>query len=142
MRYRILIWLLLLMASPVVAQEVNSNNDELIIIEEEDTLEADTLELTADTLTTDKELTWPENIAQKLQFLLKSKMFRTSQVGMMVYDLTADSAIFCHNEKQLMRPASTMKMINAVTAIDRLGDSFAFRTHLMWTGKQDSTTIR
>ena len=142
MRYRILIWLLLLMASPVVAQEVNSNNDELIIIEEEDTLEADTLELTADTLTTDKELTWPENIAQKLQFLLRSKMFRTSQVGMMVYDLTADSAIFCHNEKQLMRPASTMKMINAVTAIDRLGDSFAFRTHLMWTGKQDSTTIR
>ena len=41
-------------------------------------------------------------------FLLESKMFETSQVGLMVWDLSADSCIYQRNERQLMRPASTL----------------------------------
>ena len=55
-------------------------------------------------------------------------MFNTSQVGIMVYDLDADSTIYAHGERQLLRPASTMKVITAITAIDKLGGSYRFKT--------------
>ena len=68
-------------------------------------------------------------------------MFETSQVGMMVYDLDADSAIYCHNERQLMRPASTMKLLTAITAIDKLGGSYQFKTDLCYTGEVTDGTL-
>ena len=52
----------------------------------------------------------------------------------MVYDLTADNTIFRYNERKTLRPASTMKLITAITAIDRLGGSYQFRTSLRYTG--------
>ena len=56
---------------------------------------------------------WVQTLRLNLDHLLASNMFKTSQVGMMVYDLTADSVLYAHNERQLMRPASTMKVITA-----------------------------
>ena len=64
-------------------------------------------------------------------------MFETTTVGMMVYDLTADSVIFKHNERQLMRPASSLKMMVAVTALDRLGKDYEYETRLLSTGSVD-----
>lgn len=84
---------------------------------------------------------WPQNVQAKLNRLVDHPMFETSQLGMMVYDLTADSAIFRHNERQMMRPASTMKVITAITAIDRLGGSFQFRTSLQYTGSVMGNTL-
>lgn len=69
-------------------------------------------------------------------------MFQTSQVGLMIYDLDADSAIYRHNERQLMRPASTLKVITAITALDRLGGGYQFKTELCYTGKIDSCVLR
>ncbi|MBQ5567771.1 MAG: D-alanyl-D-alanine carboxypeptidase, partial [Oscillospiraceae bacterium] len=43
-----------------------------------------------------------------------------------------------YNEKQCMRPASTMKMINAVTTLDKLGGSYLFNTQLRYTGEISS----
>lgn len=86
-------------------------------------------------------LAWPKNVQAEIEQLLRSEMFKTSQVGIMIYDLDADSAIFKHNERQLMRPASTMKTITAITALDRLGGSYQFKTELCYTGKVDSTSL-
>lgn len=77
---------------------------------------------------------WPGNVAGRIDRLLGNELFNRSQVGLMVYDLTADSAIYCHNEHQLLRPASTMKVVTAIAAIDRLGGSFQFKTTLSYTG--------
>lgn len=77
---------------------------------------------------------WPGNVAGRIDRLLGNELFNRSQVGLMVYDLTADSAIYCHNERQLLRPASTMKVVTAIAAIDRLGGSFQFKTTLSYTG--------
>ncbi len=52
----------------------------------------------------------------------------------MVWDLEADSCIYKHNERQLMRPASTMKLLTAITALDKLGGSYQFKTQLKYTG--------
>ncbi len=121
---------------PVAAQtdvaDDNDDNDTTLVA---DSIWADSLMHRNDTLF------WPKNVQAEIEQLLKSEMFKTSQVGIMVYDLDADSAIFKHNERQLMRPASTMKTITAITALDRLGGSYQFKTELCYTGKVDSTTL-
>ena len=78
---------------------------------------------------------WPQAIVEGLTALVQSDLTQTSQLGLMVYDLDADSAIFCHNERQTLRPASTMKVITAVAALDKLGGSYQFKTDLCYTGE-------
>lgn len=88
----------------------------------------------ADSIEALGEPAWPGNVAGRIDRLLGNELFNRSQVALMVYDLTADSAIYCHNERQLLRPASTMKVVTAIAAIDRLGGSFQFKTTLSYTG--------
>lgn len=85
---------------------------------------------------------WPQSLATHIDSLLTSPMFTTSAVGIEIYDLTADSIIYAHDNRQLLRPASTMKMITAVAALDRLGGDYLFTTRLYHTGTIDGTTLR
>ncbi len=131
--------LALWLALPVQAQTEIADEDETT--EDNDTTATDSL--WSDTLSAKGDtLPWPQNVQAQITELLQSDMFRTSQVGMMVYDLDADSAIYCHNERQLMRPASTMKVVTAITALNRLGGSYQFKTDLCYTGQVDSCTLR
>lgn len=104
-----------------------------------DTLTADTV--VADTVIAEAELPWPDNVRARIDGLLDNDMFQTSTVGMLVYDLTADSVIYGYNEKQLMRPASTLKMIVAVTALDRLGYGYKYKTRLGVTGQKEGRVL-
>ena len=127
------------LALPLQAQTEIIDDDEST--EDNDTLATDSL--WSDSLSAKGDtLPWPHNVRAQINALLQTDMFRTSQLGMMVYDLDADSAIFCHNERQLMRPASTMKVITAITALSRLGGSYQFKTDLCYTGEVDSCTLR
>lgn len=105
-----------------------------------DTLVADTL-LSDSAIVVNDTLPWPQKAQAAIDELLKADMFQTSQVGLMVWDLDADSAIYAYNERQLLRPASVMKVITAVAALDRLGGSYMLKTELWHTGSQDSTTL-
>ncbi len=138
--FRVYLWILLVwMALPVQAQTEITEEDETT--EDNDSIAADSL--WSDSLSVKGDtLPWPQNVQAQIEALLKSDMFSTSQLGMMVYDLDADSAIFCHNERQLMRPASTMKVITAITALSRLGGSYQFKTDLCYTGRVDSCTLK
>ncbi len=91
--------------------------------------------VSVDTATVATSLPWPQNIKVKLDTLMTSRMFETSQLGMEIYDLTADTVLYKVNEKTLLRPASTMKVVTAIAAIDKLGGSYQFRTSLYYTGK-------
>lgn len=127
------------LALPLQAQTEIIDDDEST--EDNDTLATDSL--WSDSLSAQGDtLPWPHNVRAQINALLQTDMFRTSQLGMMVYDLDADSAIFCHNERHLMRPASTMKVITAITALSRLGGSYQFKTDLCYTGEVDSCTLR
>lgn len=77
---------------------------------------------------------WVRSVKGSLDNLLQGNLFQTSQVGVMIWDLDADSAIYRYNERQLMRPASTMKVITAVTALDQLGGSYELHTDLSYKG--------
>lgn len=127
----ILGWLLMwLTAVPVQAQTVAGEDEKV-----GETLPADTL--VRDSLS----LKWPQSAVHGIDRLLEADMFQTSQVGLMVYDLTADSVIYRHNERQMMRPASTMKLLTAIAAIDRLGGSYQTKTELCYTGRIANNTL-
>ncbi len=70
----------------------------------------------------------------RIDTLLTDTLFETSQVGIMVWDLTADSLLYSHNARQLLRPASTMKLLTAITALDCLGPGYRFTTSLYYKG--------
>ena len=119
-----------LTAVPVQAQNVAGEDEKV-----GETLPADTL--VRDSLS----LKWPQSAVHGIDRLLEADMFQTSQVGLMVYDLTADSVIYRHNERQMMRPASTMKLLTAIAAIDRLGGSYQTKTELCYTGRIADRTL-
>lgn|SRR5574344_48563 len=134
-RFRFLIIFFSLLAQlPVFAQ-----NDEDGTYSSDDN---DNDSVAADTATyTPSTLPWPQNVRQRIDQYLKNDLFRTSQVGLEVYDLTDDSVIYAYNEKQRMRPASTMKLLTAITAINNLGGSYQFRTQLFYTGSINNNTL-
>ena len=132
-RYITALLALMFLALPTTAQ---------VIFEEREEETQATDSLLTDSLSAEQQsLPWPQSASAAIDNLLKSDMFSTSQVGMMVYDLDADSVIYQHNERQLMRPASTMKVLTAIAAIDRLGGSYQFKTELCYTGKVTDGTL-
>ena len=80
-------------------------------------------------------------LCARLDSLLQAPMFETSTVGIMVYDLEADSVIFKKNERQLLRPASTMKLVTAITALEQLGGDYLLNTRLYWNGRVNNRVL-
>ena len=134
LRYIYTLAILLLSMSVASAQSVAEYDDEQMP-DTVDSLGVDTCEVAP------KALPWDLAVRRHLDHLLEHDMFKTSQVGIMVYDLDADSTIYAHGECQLLRPASTMKVLTAIAAIDKLGGSYRFQTELCYTGKVDNNTL-
>lgn len=110
--------------------------------EEEIDNENDSAEVAVDTIVADTtSLPWPANICKRLDKICSDPMMETSQLGLMVYDLTADSVIYKRGERQTLRPASTMKLVTAISSIDRLGGSYQFKTSLYYKGKIENHTL-
>ena len=65
-----------------------------------------------------------DSIKARLDSLMQDPLLERTQLGLMVYDLTADSTIYTYGAKQTLRPASTMKLLTAVTALDQLGGDY------------------
>ena len=84
----------------------------------------------SDSVAQDSTLNWPQNLQESLSQLISNEMFDHTQLGLYVYDLTADSALFDFGKLQLMRPASVMKLLTSITALTNLGGSYQFTTHL------------
>ena len=79
-------------------------------------------------------LPWPVNVQTRLDSLVKDTLFERTQLGLMVYDLSADSVLYSYGGRQTLRPASTMKLLTSVTALDLLGSGYAYRTYLYYKG--------
>lgn len=83
-----------------------------------------------------------DSIKARLDTLMQDPLLERTQLGLMVYDLTADTTLYCFGAKQQLRPASTMKLLTAVTAIDQLGGEYKYKTSLHYTGEvKDSVLI-
>ena len=77
----------------------------------------------------------------KFQRLIQSKLLKTSEIGISVYDLTADSMLYGYHNYKLYRPASVEKLITTITALARLGKDHSFNTSLAMTGTVRNDTL-
>ena len=84
---------------------------------------------------------WPQDLQGRLDLLMNEPLLKRTQLGLQVYDLTADSVIYRQGDLQTLRPASTMKLVTAITALDRLGPGYQFRTSLYYTGQVSNRTL-
>lgn len=128
----------------VQMQSVEADNDDGDA-DADSVANADDITIEEDTTDVDSviELPWPQSMQVALErAIYKSALTKHSFIGMQVYDLTADSVIFAYNDNITMRPASTMKVLTAVTALDKLGGAYRYKTRLCYTGEIiDSTSV-
>lgn len=82
----------------------------------------------------------PANISDKLDSLMKDPFLKKAQIGLYIYDLTAKCPIYEKGKEQSMRPASTMKVITAVTALAQLGTRYEYHTGLYLKGQLNKGT--
>ena len=74
-------------------------------------------------------------LAGQLDSLIRSSSFlKTSEVGVVVYDLTDNKELYSYQGEKLYRPASIEKVITAVTALGILGNDYQFQTRLAYSG--------
>ena len=84
---------------------------------------------------------WSDSVSIRIDSLLEDSIFRSSQVGICIYDLTDDTYIYRHNELQTMRPASTQKVITAITALKTVGVHHRMYTTVSYMGEIHSRTL-
>ncbi len=90
----------------------------------------------------EQDLPWPLNMQSRLDAMMRDPLLDDTQLGIMVWDLTDDYCLFCMNHRQLLRPASTMKLLTAITAIDVLGSEYQFTTSLYYKGIVSGHTLQ
>lgn len=82
-----------------------------------------------------------QQLKLRLDSLFSDPLLETTQMGVMIWDLAADSMVYGRQQRQLMRPASTMKVLTAVTAIDVLGSDYTLSTSLYYHGEVVGRTL-
>ena len=65
-----------------------------------------------------------------------------SEVGISVYDLTAKKSLYNYRAEKLSRPASTMKLLTAITALSRPEAAEPFRTEVWHDGVIEHDTLQ
>ncbi|MBA4316990.1 MAG: D-alanyl-D-alanine carboxypeptidase/D-alanyl-D-alanine-endopeptidase [Flavobacterium sp.] len=78
----------------------------------------------------------------KLDSILRKPLFDSSQIALSVYDITEGKAMFNRNEKQLLRPASTLKILTTAAALHFLKPDYNFKTNLYYEGAIKDSTLK
>jgi serine-type D-Ala-D-Ala carboxypeptidase/endopeptidase (penicillin-binding protein 4) len=73
-------------------------------------------------------------LEEKVDSILVSGFFNSSQAAISIYDLTDDKPIYAHNEKLLLHPASNQKILTTAAALIFLGSDYKFKTEVYYTG--------
>lgn len=85
---------------------------------------------------------WGQDVlSSRINSLLKT-LPEGSEVGISVYDLTAKKSLYTHRDTKLSRPASTMKLLTAITALSRSDADEPFRTEVWYKGKIERDTLQ
>jgi D-alanyl-D-alanine carboxypeptidase/D-alanyl-D-alanine-endopeptidase (penicillin-binding protein 4) len=86
--------------------------------------------------------TWQYAKQMALDTLCQSSLFKTSQLGLYVYDLTDGKPLYAVNAAHRMRPASCQKLVTAITALHFLKGNYQFHTDFRITGKVTKGTLQ
>ena len=85
---------------------------------------------------------YPSALRQRVDSLLVLPLLEHSQLGLCIYDLTADSLLLDCGRQQCLRPASCQKLITAAAAIETLGSDYRLSTTLLINPSDSSLIIR
>lgn len=78
----------------------------------------------------------------RIDSLVRKMLPEASEVGISVYDLTAKKPLYNYRAEKLSRPASTMKLLTAITALSRPEADEPFRTEVWYDGVIEHDTLQ
>lgn len=81
-------------------------------------------------------------LASRMNRLVDKLLPPGSEVGISVYDLTANKQLYAYRDDKLSRPASTMKLVTLITALACEGGNEPFATRLYYKGAVQQDTLR
>ena len=70
------------------------------------------------------------SIVNALDSLIKAKLPQGGMVGVSVFDLNDNQSLYAYQADKLCRPASTQKLITAITALNQPRAQELFRTEV------------
>lgn len=85
---------------------------------------------------------WGQANLSQIDSLIKRMLPEASEVGISVYDLTAKKSLYTYRDTKLSRPASTMKLLTAITALSRPDADNPFRTEVWHDGVIEHDTLQ
>lgn len=86
--------------------------------------------------------TWKQSdLAAKMDRVIEQQLPVGSDVGIAVYDLTEKRPLYNYRERNLARPASTLKLLTAITALSQPGADEPFRTEVWYRGTIERDTL-
>ncbi len=84
---------------------------------------------------------WLNEVRGRLDNMMYDRLLQNTQLGLLVYDLTAHQVVYQKNERQRMRPASVMKLVTSITALDMLGGYYQYHTGICYRGHLEGDTL-
>jgi len=81
------------------------------------------------------------NLQSAIKKITNSPFFDQTIIALDVFDLTDSVTLLKQNEKLLLKPASNMKILTAISALMKLGKNFEFKTDLYHTGVIEGETL-
>ncbi len=75
-----------------------------------------------------------------LDLILSDSSMSGASVSMCILDAGSGNTVFEYNPTQSLMPASTMKLITSLAALELLGPAYTFTTSLGYTGILDKRT--
>ncbi len=74
------------------------------------------------------------DIEEEFNEIFEDEYFQSTTLAVSIYDLTSDQYLFKKNDKQLLHPASNMKIITSAAGLEYLGPEYTFNTSVYHTG--------
>lgn len=85
---------------------------------------------------------WGQAGLSQIDSIVRKMLPEGSEVGIAVYDLTARKPLYAYRDTKLSRPASTMKLLTAITALSRPKADEPFRTEVWYDGVIEHDTLQ
>lgn len=85
---------------------------------------------------------WGQAEFSRIDSLVNSLLPPASEVGISVYDLTEKKPLYNYRAEKLSRPASTLKLLTAITALSLPGADEPFRTEVWHDGVIKEDTLQ
>ena len=84
----------------------------------------------------------PDIILQLNRLCNHPQRLDTANIAIEVYDIDADTILFSHQAHKLVPPASCMKLLTAVTALEILGLDHTYNSQVVAHGSQQGDTFK